>query len=129
MTPRAQPLLLAAVAAHAAATGAHAGLRAEAAICPWRWVLRRALQAPAMGVPPVGGPLIGPAASPEPAAGAAPEGGLSSAQPDSVPLVRRPPSSAVSHSPWLEALQRGVRYMLARLGNTVRLQVMSSWCV
>ncbi len=43
---RAQPLLLAAVAAHAAATQGHAGQRAQAAMNPWRWVLRRALQEP-----------------------------------------------------------------------------------
>ena len=42
MPPRAQPLLLAAVAAHAAATQGHAGQRAQAAANPWRWVLRRA---------------------------------------------------------------------------------------
>ena len=50
MPPRAQPLLLAAVAAHAAATQGHAGQRAQAAANPWRWVLRRALQAPAAGL-------------------------------------------------------------------------------
>lgn len=50
MPPRAQPLLLAAVAAHAAATQGHTGQRAQAAANPWRWVLRRALQAPLAGL-------------------------------------------------------------------------------
>ena len=50
MPPSAQPLLLAAVAVHAAASQGHAGQRAQAAANPWRWVLRRALQAPLPGL-------------------------------------------------------------------------------
>lgn len=63
VAPRAQPLLLAAVAAHAAACGAHAGLRAQAAANPWRWVLRRALEVPDAGAP-LGASLQGPMAEP-----------------------------------------------------------------
>jgi hypothetical protein len=63
VAPRAQPLLLAAVAAHASASGSHAGLRAQAAANPWRWVLRRALEVPEAEAPP-GASLQGPMAEP-----------------------------------------------------------------